>query len=634
MKVLLKYIVLFFISFYFVCNLYSESSCNLMKSDSFFPEWKELEQEDIEYYYFTVPENWSKENGKKIKLAVTVVKSKITTSNNPTIFIQGGPGGSAISGLWRWLGHPLREVGDIILVDLRGNGFSEPELCPDLGEKFFEIFAKNQSKENDTEDKVRVSVECLEDLIERGIDINAYNSFSVIKDLHALMEELSINKWNIYGVSYGTLIAQLYADSYPQDIKSLILDSPVSSIPEYYNKNSSNYVSSLNEFFKACKDNLESNKAYPDLEKIYYTVIEDLEKNPVTVDVDTRIIASGKFTYNVEDFKILIQQGLYNKSLIELLPFIIYQFYERKEEALGNLIVTFSGALHLDYGVYYCHICNEIIPYCNIDSLSKFEQEDLLKGGLAFYRSDFDVCSEWNKKIIPSAITRTQDTLECPVLLFSGQFDPITPSVNSLQLKTIFPNSKAVYAYTYGHAPSFSMEGNELILSFIKSGSIGINDSVFSTSSKVRFISGISLNPVVTNIAKKMNKQDWLLWAPLLIASCFLLFYIFYFIKETKNNLFFKIVIFVNCLVGIFNVLLIPIAIYQSAYMNRFILIFGVIDKFYFINWINNLFLLLSILSILTFIFKFRILKNKKIYFLVLFSIVVINVYYYIGSFF
>lgn len=59
-----------------------------------------------------------------------------------------------------WVDHPLRKNHDIILLDLRGTGFSELKLCPDLGKKFFEILSKNQSEEQDVKDKVKVSLEC------------------------------------------------------------------------------------------------------------------------------------------------------------------------------------------------------------------------------------------------------------------------------------------------------------------------------------------------------------------------------------------------------------------------------------------------------------------------------------------
>ena len=55
------------------------------------------------------------------------------------VFLQGGPGGATLSGLRRWLRHPLRKDFDIVLPDLRGTGLSEPVLCPELGKDFLHL---------------------------------------------------------------------------------------------------------------------------------------------------------------------------------------------------------------------------------------------------------------------------------------------------------------------------------------------------------------------------------------------------------------------------------------------------------------------------------------------------------------
>ena len=125
-------------------------------------------------------------------------------------------------------------------------------------------------------------------IINKGIDIRAYNSLSIAKDLHALKEKLNYKKWTVYGVSYGTYMAQFYAGNYPEDIKSLILDSSIDDISTYYVNNTSNYMDSLKKVFKLCKNDEETNKQYPNLESVYYKVIEELNNNPLTVSVDKK----------------------------------------------------------------------------------------------------------------------------------------------------------------------------------------------------------------------------------------------------------------------------------------------------------------------------------------------------------
>jgi len=123
---------------------------------TFFPNQEILNNDDIEWGYLMVPEDWDAPNARKIKLAVAKLNSKSKEADpDQVVMIDGGPGAGSIEGIWWWINHPLREKNNIILVDARGTGFSQPRLCPDLGNEFLKILAKNQSPNEDVEDKVR-----------------------------------------------------------------------------------------------------------------------------------------------------------------------------------------------------------------------------------------------------------------------------------------------------------------------------------------------------------------------------------------------------------------------------------------------------------------------------------------------
>ena len=216
------------------------------KVDPFYPYFDNSEKSIIEWGNLTVPENWNTPEGRKVEIAVSILKNTGNKSNQETIvFIQGGPGASGISSIWSWLNHPLRKTHDIVLFDVRGTGFSTPRLCPDLGQDIFKILAKNQDELKDNTDKINAVMACKEKLIKEGVDVSQYNSDVVSKDLHALLNVLKIKKAVIYGVSYGTYIAQVYANNYPEDVNSLILDSSISNIGTYYENNTVNYIYNL-----------------------------------------------------------------------------------------------------------------------------------------------------------------------------------------------------------------------------------------------------------------------------------------------------------------------------------------------------------------------------------------------------
>ena len=598
--------------------------------EDFFPSKEELNEENIDWGIIKVPENWKIKNGKKIELAFTVINGR-QKKNNPTIFIQGGPGGSSINGISRWLNHPLRENGDIILIDLRGTGFSKPNLCPDLGKDILKILAKNQDVNKDESEKVEAILSCRDYLLEEGIDINSYNSISIAKDLHALKNALKIDIWNTYGVSYGTYTTQIYASLFSEDIDKVILDSPISNIEDYFDLNTSNYLSSLNFLFQECQNNPECNTNYPNLEDVYYETIQKLAEEPITVEVENGIIPAGKFTYNEEDFKIAIQQSLYQKKLVEILPALIYQFNQGNEDALSNLVAAFSGALGLDYGTYYCTTCYEAI---NKNSLIEYQEdskkEKRLKGGLSFYKSDYDVCNKWNLKSnsVLDSISLNKG-IEKPLLLFSGGFDPITPAINA---KFIYENSKNSIHINFpyqGHGTSFSKIGKKILNDFISNNTVASKD--YSLSEPITFVTNINLKGGVAKFASSLGKFDLIELIPIVIALLTIIMTVINFLSRIlrvkgKKKVFILIYILASLLtLGFISTLI--FAIQNTAKNNFYILALGLPEKYSFLFYFPYVSLFLFLIITLFYVIYYKNIKEKTLLFSGLFSFFIYHLY-------
>lgn len=632
-------ILLLLLSPYFLLSQINSSK--LEKTTTFFPEEKEINQETIEWRYLTVPENWDIPSGKKIKMAVAILKSTSKSNNsNPVLYIEGGPGAGGIEGIWTWLKHPLREKSDIILVDVRGTGNSLPKFCPDLGQQFLEILSKNQNSTQDEQQKTIAAMACKQDLISRDIDINEYNSKSIAKDLNALKNVLKYESWNVYGISYGTYTAQIYANDFPQDIKSLILDSSISDISQYYNSNSTNYLSSLNKVFSACKNDPSCNKQYPNLEKVYFETIDKLDKNPITVNVDKKIIPSGKFTYNAEDFKVAIQQGLYNKKLIQVMPILISEFNKGNKNTLSSLVAAFSGALGLDYGQYYCVSCNEAIPNNSVVEFNKESQKyKKLKGGLSFYKSDFSVCDKWNLgNIKPSRVVNNLSnlsTITAPVLVFSGAFDPITPPSNGKMTVNKFQKGYLITAPISGHAPSFSKLGFKIVNEFVQNPSQKPDTKELNSDDKVQFVTDVKINGGVSNFGNSLNEFNFLFFAPFFIAVIILLITIFNFcyvlirkMKDVNQNKLIKFLIVVTSILGLFIIIQLVLALNTTAQDNFYILAFGLPNQFSYLFMLQWIFVILTLVSVIYFLFKIKSISDASIMATILFSLILIGVYF------
>ena len=80
-----------------------------------------------------VPRDHADPNGASYALAVIVIKSERQPPlPDPVVYISGGPGGPLTVYAGYQARHPYAADRDLILVDQRGTGRSEPHLCPDL----------------------------------------------------------------------------------------------------------------------------------------------------------------------------------------------------------------------------------------------------------------------------------------------------------------------------------------------------------------------------------------------------------------------------------------------------------------------------------------------------------------------
>jgi pimeloyl-ACP methyl ester carboxylesterase len=132
----------------------------------------------------------------------------------PIVAMEGGPGypstGSAASYLFM-IGS-LRQRHDLILMDQRGTGGSDAIHCP--GVQDYDGLARPK-------DFPTVVAACAKRL---GASANAFGSAAVAEDLQAVLQALHVKKVDLYGDSYGSYAAQVFALHYPSFVRDLVLD--------------------------------------------------------------------------------------------------------------------------------------------------------------------------------------------------------------------------------------------------------------------------------------------------------------------------------------------------------------------------------------------------------------------------
>ncbi|GAA3567113.1 alpha/beta hydrolase [Nonomuraea rosea] len=177
----------------------------------------------------SVPVDWSRPGGEKFELALARRTATDPAARTGSLVINpGGPGGSGVDAVLKnWLGFSpeITRRFDVVGFDPRGVRRSNPILCslelavqaPDpLSLKsqadFDALLAFNERYRQDCRSRT-------------GPLFDHADTGSVVRDLDALRAALGEDKLTYYGVSYGTLIGQLYAERFPRRVRALALDS-------------------------------------------------------------------------------------------------------------------------------------------------------------------------------------------------------------------------------------------------------------------------------------------------------------------------------------------------------------------------------------------------------------------------
>ncbi|RPI33653.1 MAG: alpha/beta fold hydrolase, partial [Chloroflexota bacterium] len=166
----------------------------------------------------TVYENREAGSGRQIDLRIAVIPSiSRNPAPDPLFFLTGGPGQAATESfpVMASAFERIQQKRDIVLVDQRGTGQSNPLKCPVLDEDL----------ENQADDAYMDFLNtCLESL---DADPRLYTTWIAMQDLDQVREALGYQQINLYGVSYGTRAVLTYLKQYPDRVRSVILDGVV-----------------------------------------------------------------------------------------------------------------------------------------------------------------------------------------------------------------------------------------------------------------------------------------------------------------------------------------------------------------------------------------------------------------------
>ena len=382
-------------------------------------------QEEVLCGSYEVYENRVLGAGRKIALEIIVIPALAEDPEPDPIFdMDGGPGlPSTAAAQWYATESPFRRTRDIVLVDLRGMGGSNPLHCDLVGDP---MVLQNHLAEMYPPDQVEA---CREEL-ERRADLMQYTTSNAMEDIEEVRRWLGYEQINILALSYGARAAYVYARSNPERVRAMVLMGPADlelKMPLYHAMRAETAFAQL---CADCGSDPACNAAFPDLEPKLRRLVDELRARPATVSyAHPQLDAPATVTIRAEIFVEKLRSALYDESSRREVPWIVHHAYERDFGPFLDRAIprNLDEAPHLAKGAYLSITGAEDVPFIREDEITALAAGTLL--------GDYRIAQQrraariWPRGSLPKGFFDNV-ILDVPTLIAQGGRDAVVNSGN------------------------------------------------------------------------------------------------------------------------------------------------------------------------------------------------------------
>jgi pimeloyl-ACP methyl ester carboxylesterase len=380
----------------------------------------------------SVPRDYDNPDAGHFNLAVVVIKSEQQPSwPEPVVYISGGPGYPLTVYAAYQARTPYAPRRDLVLVDQRGTGRSEPNICPDLDRKLLDatLAIAATVTEEALARRQATYLACRDEAVGRGLDLRDFGTRVTVEDFERVRQALRVERWNVYGESYGTTVAMTLAALYPDTVRSAVLDSvyPPDPVPLW----STIVGDARDAFFAHCARDKGCSTSFPDLAETYRDTLVRLDQNPLVVTLPPQMQqADDRVRITASLFEVGISNLLYYSNSYPTLPRIIQSVHDGDapgvETVLGSQL---AAAAILNRATHAAVECRDRPHF----------RTQLAVTASALDRTQlYGVCGDWSAlgpwPLVPVG-TRV------PTLVLAGQFDPVARPASSRHVAGLIGDS-------------------------------------------------------------------------------------------------------------------------------------------------------------------------------------------------
>ena len=443
-----------------------------------------------------VYEDRDAKSGRMIALNILVLPAlSANPKADPVFYFEGGPGGSAVSSgkssPFGKLFKTWQADRDIVFVDQRGTGESNPLKCPPADPNDMTQYFRQE----DSIVRQGALGEC-RDRLSKVANLALYTTSIAMDDIDDVRQALGYDKINLFGGSYGTRAALVYIRQHGDHVRSAVLDGVAPTnfkLPLPFAKGVQN---ALDHLFADCAADATCHKTFPDVKADLVAALAKFDKGPVTVTAFNTVRKQPQQVSMTRGaFMDVVRLMLYDPLTTSLLPLVIHQ--ASQGQFGGAATIGFLSERQLSEalagGMSLSVICAEDSPFITDADLKQATDGTFYGDGRA--KTMINSCKAWPRGKIP-ANYRDPVRSDVPVLMISGDVDPVTPPWLAADAVKYLTHGKQIVGKNWSHS-SISDCGNKLIADFISQGSAdGLNTDCMQAVKRPAFnTGGVALAP-------------------------------------------------------------------------------------------------------------------------------------------
>lgn len=412
-----------------------------------------------------VPENRQQLGRRQLEIHFAVVPASAMVTDAPIVVLPGGPGLGGVQagpGIEQMFGS-MAQARDILLIDQRGTGRSNPLHCPK---------STNAHALQGLSGRSPAEVIACRDALEKVADLGHYGTREAVLDMEAVRAALGYTKLDLFGMSYGSRVALDYLRLFPNRVGETVIRAaapPSMMLPLWTPRDAQQAYDTLVRY---CGQQASCAARHPNINDKMTAALARLDKGAIPVTIIDP--SDGR----------KIQTDLDRDGFGTIMFFLLYipEFYVQippliEAAAAGNFSPMVQAAApillgtsdQVAWGLRWSVICDEDVRRIDRKKVRAATNNTFMGAGVV--HEDIDACSHWPRALVADDYLAPVKS-DKPVMVISGAVDPVAGKVWGDDVARHLPNSVHLEVDGASHLPPLPGCTSELVAKFLNGSPI------------------------------------------------------------------------------------------------------------------------------------------------------------------